>query len=316
MRLLKSSERLQLSLIAGVVAIDVALLCRGPMTMGVIDALKPLLAGILATAAGLYYRHWRIEERLAVALIGTAHLIWFSCAIAVLNYLVISFDRPLIDAQLLVWDQALGIDWPKLFVALKTTPWLSPLLTAAYASSLLQIALLVPTLALLGYTERLDRFFLSFILAAGITIGFWAAFPSFGAAAHLFSLGVVTDLPSAVVGRDYVETLLALKAGLHTHIVLGEMKGLIAFPSFHTVMAVLTVYAAAAISRVFWPVVAWNALVLLSVPVDGGHHVVDIAAGLVLAVAAIAAADRVCARLVASEKPMAETVGGQIAATA
>ena len=316
MRVFKSSEQLQLHLIAGVVAIDVALLWRGPMTMGIADASKPLLAGILATAIGLYYRHWRAEERLAVALIGTAHLIWFSCAIAVLNYLVISFDRPLIDATLLIWDQALGIDWPRLFVALKTTPWLSPLLTAAYASSLLQIAILVPTLALLGRTERLDRFFLSFILAAGITIGFWAAFPSFGAAAHLFQLGVVTDLPSAVVGRDYVETLLALKAGQHTHIVLAEMKGLIAFPSFHTVMAVLTVYAAAAIPRLLWPVVAWNALVLLSVPVDGGHHVVDIAAGLVLAVAAIAAADRVCVRLAAPDAAPTAPGRGQIAAVA
>ena len=38
-------------------------------------------------------------------------------------------------------------------------------------------------------------------------------------------------------------------------IVLGEMKGLIAFPSFHTVMAALTVYAAAAVPRAFWPAV-------------------------------------------------------------
>ncbi len=297
MGLLSASERLRFHMIVGVLVLDGVLLARGPMTMGVADALKPLLAGILATVIGLYYRHWRTEEKLAVALIGTAHLIWFSCAIAVLNYLVISFDRPLIDAELLIWDQALGIDWPKLFVALKTTPWLSPLLTAAYASSLLQIAIVVPTLALLGRTERLDRFFLSFILAAGITIGFWAAFPSFGAAAHLFSLGVVTDLPSAVVDRDYVEALLALKAGQHTHIVLAQMKGLIAFPSFHTVMAVLTVYAAAAVPRALWPAVTWNCIVLLSVPVDGGHHVVDIAAGLVLAFAAIAAADQICGRM-------------------
>jgi membrane-associated phospholipid phosphatase len=302
MGLLTPSERLQLHLIAGVLALDVALLLRGPMTLGAADALKPLLGGAIATAAGLYYRHRRREERLAVALIGTAHLIWFSCAIAVLNYLVVTFDRPLIDDTLLAWDQALGIDWVQLFLALKGVPGLAQLLTIAYASSLLQIAVVVPVLALLGRIERLDRFFLAFILAAAATIGFWAAFPSFGAATHLFSTGAIADLTGATVDQHYVEALLALKAGQTPHIVMAQMRGLIAFPSFHTVMAVLTVYAAAAVPRALWPAVMWNVVVLLSVPVDGGHHVVDIAAGLVLAVAAIAAADWICARLARPRK--------------
>jgi membrane-associated phospholipid phosphatase len=294
MSLFKPSERLQMTLIFAVVACDLALLWRGPMTMSATDALKPLLAGVAATVCGLYYRHRRGEERLAAALIGTAHLIWFSCSIAVLNYLAVAFNRPLIDDILLGWDVALGIDWVALFKTLKGTPLLSELLTAAYASSLLQIALVVPMLALLGRIERLDRFFLAFILAAAVTIGFWAAFPSFGAATHLFSIGVVTDLPGAAVDRAYVKTLLALKAGQLPHIVMAEMKGIIAFPSFHTVMAALTVYAAAAIPRLLWVALPWNAIVLLSVPVDGGHHVVDIPAGLILAWAAIAAANRIC----------------------
>lgn len=297
MTLLKPVERLQLALIAVVIFCDLALLWRGPMTMAASDALKPLIGGLIAAGVGLYYRHVRGEERLAVALIGTAFLIWFSCGIATLNYLAVAFDRPLIDDMLLAWDQALGIDWPKLFVALKSTPLLGLLLTIAYASSLLQVAIVVPVLALLGRTERLDRFFLAFILAAAFTIGFWAAFPSFGAATYLFATGAVTELPGAVVDLAYAKSLLALKAGLMPHIVLGEMKGLIAFPSFHTVMAVLTVYAAAAVPRAFWPAMVWNGIVLLSVPVDGGHHVVDIFAGLAVAYAAIAAADWICRAL-------------------
>lgn len=296
MSLLKPVERLQLALIGTVLLCDVALLWRGPMTMAASDALKPLVAGLIAGGIGLYYRHLRGEERLAVALIGTAFLIWFSCGIATLNYLALAFDRPLIDAMLLAWDRALGIDWPSLFTTLKSVPGLGMLLTLAYASSLLQVAIVVPVLALLGRTERLDRFFLAFILAAAVTIGFWAAFPSFGAATYLFANGTVTQLPGAIVDQDYAKSLLALKAGMMPHIVLGEMKGLIAFPSFHTVMAVLTVYAAAAVPRAFWPALAWNALVLLSVPVDGGHHVVDIPAGLVVACAAIWAADLICKR--------------------
>lgn len=230
-------------------------------------------------------------------MIGTAHLIWFSCAIAVLNYLVVAFERPLIDDTLMAWDRALGIDWVALFGTLKGVSGLSQLLTIAYASSLLQIAVVVPVLALLGRIERLDRFFLAFILAAAVTIGFWAVFPSFGAATHLFSTGAIADLTGATVDRTYAEALLALKAGQTPHIVMAQMRGLIAFPSFHTVMAVLTIYAAAAVPHALWPAIIWNAIVLLSVPVDGGHHVVDIPAGLVLAVAAIAVANWICVRL-------------------
>ena len=311
MSLFKPSERLQLVLIGVVLACDLILLWRGPMTMSAADAMQPLLAGLFLTLIGLYYRHRRSEERLAVALIGTAHLIWFSCSIAVLNYLAVTFDRPLIDETLLAWDRALGIDWAAMFVTLKGTWGLGPLLSLAYASTLLQIAVAVPALALLGQVDRLDRFFLAFILAAAATIGFWAAFPSFGAATHLFSAGVITDLPGAMVDRAYAETLLALKAGKLPHIVMAEMKGLIAFPSFHTVMAVLTVYAAAAIPRAFWPAVAWNAVVLLSVPVDGGHHVVDIVAGLAVAAAAIRAADSICNLMVRkpSGRPEARACG-------
>lgn len=310
MTLFNSSERLRIALIAVVVVVDLALFWHGPMTMSALDALKPLLAGIGLSAAGLYYRHRRAEERLAMALIGTGHLIWFSCAIAVLNYLAVAFDRPLIDATLLAWDRALGLDWAAMFTAVKGIPALATLLSFAYASSLLQIAIAVPALALLGHVERLDRFFLAFILAAAVTIGFWAAFPSFGAATHLISTGAIKSLPGAIVDVDYARTLLALKAGKLPHIVMEEMKGLIAFPSFHTVMAVLTVYAAAAVPRVLAPALAWNAVVLLSVPFDGGHHVVDIAAGLVVAAAALAAADRICVAI--GRRPAGEARSGAV----
>lgn len=300
--LFRSVEQLQLSLVAIVVGLDLALLWRGPMTMSAADAAMPFIGGLAALAAGLYYRHRRGEERLAVALIGTALLIWFSCAIATSNYLALAFDRPLIDATLIAWDRALGIDWLQLFTFLKTMPLLGQLLTLAYVSTLLQVAVAVPALALLGRTERLDRFFVAFMLAAAATIGFWAFYPSFGAATYLLATGMVKVLPGAIVDAAYAKSLIALKAGAMPHIVLGEMKGLIAFPSFHTVMAALTVYAAAALPRALWPVAAWNGLVLLSVPVDGGHHVVDIPAGLLVAAVALYAADRICKAVGASAR--------------
>jgi hypothetical protein len=204
MPLFNRSERLQQAIIAAVVLVDVCLLWRGPMTIGAAEAFRTFAFGLAATAGGVYYRHWRSEEKLAMALIGLGNLIWFSCAIAVLNYLAVTFQRPLIDEQLYAWDQALHFDWQTVFTALKGTPVLGPLLSVAYNSSMIQIALIMPALALLGEVERLERFFLAFTLAAIATVLFWAAFPSFGAATYLFSTGTVGDLTGAEVDQDYV----------------------------------------------------------------------------------------------------------------
>src|ERR1700730_13569383 len=76
---------------------------------------------------------------------------------------------------------------------------------------------------------------------------------------------------------------LALHAGPVPPLRFGDLIGLIGCPSFHGVMAVLTV-------RALWglPVsgpLAFDANipVMLSIPADGGHHFVDVAGGILVA---------------------------------
>ena len=52
-------------------------------------------------------------------------------------------------------------------------------------------------------------------------------------------------------------------------------------------------YSVREIRLVFLPVLAWNALMLVSIPVDGGHHVVDVPAGVLLMVVSVLAARRI-----------------------
>ncbi|HMF05680.1 MAG TPA: phosphatase PAP2 family protein [Methylocella sp.] len=68
-------------------------------------------------------------------------------------------------------------------------------------------------------------------------------------------------------------------------------RGLIGFPSFHTVMAFLTVQAAWKIPFAGLAALAGNILVLLAIPADGGHHFVDIAGGFFVALVSTALAD-------------------------
>jgi membrane-associated phospholipid phosphatase len=58
-------------------------------------------------------------------------------------------------------------------------------------------------------------------------------------------------------------------------------------PSYHTVMALLIAYAFRRTGVVGYVIAALNAAMLLSIPSIGGHYLVDVLAGGVLAFAAI-----------------------------
>ncbi len=61
---------------------------------------------------------------------------------------------------------------------------------------------------------------------------------------------------------------------------------MITFPSYHSVMAVLLAYAARGTFLSFLSLVL-NALMLVSVPTEGGHYLTDAIAGIAIAVSSI-----------------------------
>ena len=66
-----------------------------------------------------------------------------------------------------------------------------------------------------------------------------------------------------------------------------DIRGLIAFPSYHAVLAMLMVWYARTISYLRWPILVLNLVVLASAPVQGGHHLIDIFGGCAVTVLAI-----------------------------
>ena len=84
----------------------------------------------------------------------------------------------------------------------------------------------------------------------------------------------------------YLAHLKALRDGSMTTIDVGKLTGLITFPSYHAVMAVLLAYAARGTFLSFLALVL-NALMLLSVMSEGGHYLTDAIAGVGIAVASI-----------------------------
>src|SRR5437870_1124595 len=201
------------------------------------DLVMPLACAVAVLAGAIYFRRQQSRARLAATLIAVAQITFFALLAAILNYLLLS-DRPLIDAELAQLDAALGVHWPSLFAALKCGP-LGPLLTAAYESNGIQLAGAILLLGFTGRTLELDRFLLAFFIATLAALAFWAVLPSLGAAPHFLSTGALTDWSGATVSPAVARAWLDLKSGALTEMELENLKGLIAFPSLHTVMALL-----------------------------------------------------------------------------
>jgi len=86
-------------------------------------------------------------------------------------------------------------------------------------------------------------------------------------------------------------------------IPLHRMQGLISIPSLHAAMAVLLVHAMRG-TRLLPVFAVLNVAMLVSTPLDGGHYLVDVLAGVALVVGLIAFEHRHSARPRAATNPV------------
>lgn len=257
-----------------------------------IDAIWLLLAGwsvsghgvavialaVAAFRAPLMISRYRNDTRIRTTAGASALLIVFMAGAATLSYLVVSTNAPLVDAQLAAWDSALGFDWLAMSSWLQTHPPVQTVLHFAYHSGLVQLVLVVLFLGFSSRPERLDEFMRLFIVGTLLTILLSGLLPAAGAWKY--------HVPTGSFDLSTLSHFELLRDGRMRDIPLREMQGLIAMPSLHTAMAVLFVYAMRC-TRLVVPVFVVNVAMLVSTPVDGGHYVVDVLAGAVLAIGMI-----------------------------
>ena len=272
-----------------------------------IDRRGYLFVGEVAAALGslaFFYGRVRCDDRLSAMLSGTAFLVVFSAAFAVLNCMLLTVAGPRIDVPLAALDRALGFNWVSVMTLMAKYPVLNFLLQCCYNSVLPQIALLVLVLGWAGKQGDVFRFCLSVAIGAFITVAFWTFFPSFGAfSVYRLPPDVETHLALAL-DRTYAEDLMHLLAFGPGWISPQSVRGLIGFPSFHAALAVITAWYAGRISYLGWLAALLNAAVLVATPIQGGHHLVDVVAGMAVAACAVAGSGRITAAMQATARKM------------
>jgi hypothetical protein len=274
-----------------------------------------ILLVALALLAALFvighvYRYTGRDERIALTLIGAGLFVLGSIANGMLSYLLVPFVGDRIDPWLIQIDHLLGFDWPSFVEWMSHHPRITQALGPVYASSLPQLVVLILLLGFGGHTERLHRFLLTGVFAALGTIGFWAILPSSGPSAFM-------DLPQEVLARVSLVVEPTYGAELNRLMTEGlvgipppKPLGLVAFPSFHTVMAFMMLWFVPRRSLLFWPIVVSNVAMVPAILVHGGHYLIDVVGGIAMFFFAVRCADDVARLLQQGQiSPRAVTVG-------
>ena len=250
-----------------------------------------LIGGTLLGAAGLgalslIYTYLRPDERIAEASGYTALWLLFSLGGCLLTYLAAVGGRPLQDAAFQAADAALGFDWGHWTAWIRERGWLRFALRVAYASLPLQIVVTVLVLSFTRAHRRNRELMLAATLALLLTSVGSAWLPAMGPFA-------VVSLPGALPGDTlYIPHLEALRGPGPYLFNVAEFQGIIVLPSYHTVLGVLFVWAHRGFRWSFPSFLVLNVAMMASVPSEGGHYLVDMLAGLVVALIAVVAARR------------------------
>ena len=235
---------------------------------------------LAAVLAPLAFGRCRRNLRIRTTLNCLSLLIVFQVAGLSFSYLVVSTNAPLVDAPLAAWDSALGFDWQALHGWLQNHPSVQATLGTAYNSAMAQVWFVVLFLGLSAQPERLNEFMRLFIFATLLVILASGPFPAAGTWKQ-YSIGQPFDLSS-------LSHFELLRSGQMREIPLGHTQGLVSIPSLHAAMTVFLVYTMRQTRLLLPAVFALNVEMLASTPFYGSHYLVDVLAGLALALGLIA----------------------------
>lgn len=236
-------------------------------------------ASLALVILGAYIRATRQMPRMALGAIGFGVFMCFTGSVAIFIYTLFPLSNPLIDLDLIAIDAALGFSWLRFVEFIATYTIFGTVLHYVYLSILPQVVFVIILLSFLNRAVSLHRFLSVGIFCMIMTVGFWWLFPSVGPAAF----GSVAQDLGAQIGlmadAAYGAEMRQLATEGIDFITPTRITGVIAFPSFHMVMACMVVWFTRG-TFAFVPLAFVNMAMLPATIVHGGHHLIDLFGGL------------------------------------
>lgn len=246
-----------------------------------------------AAAAPLAFKRYREDELLFNLCESVTYSLIVARAAAILSYLAISANFPLIDQALAKFDESLAFNWVDYYRWSIAHHTFDRILFLAYESLTMQSWLVVLFLCFTKRRARIQEFLelTASLLAISVLLSIFV--PAAGAP-KFYASAVHVDASA----WSHFELL---RSGSMTDIDLVSMQGLVSMPSVHTVMALLLCWAVRKTPLAF-VIVPINILLLLSTPVVGGHYIADVLAGAILTMGAISVRQFWCRKTLQSSE--------------
>lgn len=304
MRLLRP-EKFGFVLTFILMAICALLAYKKGMVIDIVNYDVALITTLFFLGLGMIYRYVRINELVARVCVGIALLLLAGQVIPVFNYVMLPYRIPGVDEQLAHIDSYFGFVWADYATYMSKFPGFSAVLKTVYRTSLMQCGLLLIVLGLFGKVQEVTRLSLAFILSGILCIELWALFPSSTPAAFQPLSADVLNILHLTVDPEYGAKLVALSKTGSYFITPLTMLGMVGFPSFHTVMAVLVLYYAWSLKYLRIPALIATALMLPAILLHGAHNLIDVFGGLAVASFSIWFASKTASNDVAGEQAAA-----------
>ncbi|MDF0583776.1 phosphatase PAP2 family protein [Bradyrhizobium yuanmingense] len=205
-----------------------------------------------------------------------------------LSYLIAAADLPLMDSLLARFDHSLGFDWEHFLEITNSEPRASGLLAWAYRTTGWVTQLAVVWAGVASNGERLAELL---ALLGLCTVGLCACMFLFPAAGAFSYFDPASQLFSNYGTRDQMwtfgHTFNMLRDGALSVIELSSLDGIVSFPSFHTILGILGIYAARDVRWLLAFILPINVIMIVATMPVGGHHLADVLAGGGLSLGAI-----------------------------
>jgi membrane-associated phospholipid phosphatase len=237
---------------------------------------------LVALGMAFYYR-WRRADKLKNLFLATFWALTLVSLHGVPVYIAARQNVPLRDALLAEIDHRLGLEVPEVLRAIEHCPTLKVALKISYESLLLLmiLALILPILC--DKPKVVKEYLMAMVISGLISIPLFAAFQAVG---PWYYYGYTPDAEQARTMKIF----FALKSDEWITVDPANSAGVVAFPSFHTILAVLSAIALWRIKYVRWFAAVLASLIVVSTVTTGWHYLADVLAGLAVTAGSFAAA--------------------------
>lgn len=243
-----------------------------------------LYYAVVSIAVGLRVGLGRSPRRLPRAAAHFAEYAIVFMAIGLLgavgSYPVSAASRGFYDPALQHVDALLRFDWLAWYMLVAAHPVLQVAGRIAYETIYYTPSAILFFFAWTGRRREAHTMLATFWVASGITLTTFYFMPAVGPFAYLWH-GAIPYMPASELWQP--ELIPAMRHGAMHVIDLGQLRGLVSAPSFHTTAAVLYIVIAWPYRGLRWPVLVVNAAMLLATPVEGTHYLADMLGGVAVA---------------------------------